>query len=64
MESGSVKLSWISSSYSVSLVLVQVKSYFVKFRSSRELKSRYGINLISVLEELMSDAMIPAIDNL
>ena len=64
MESGSVKLSWISSSNFVSLVVDQVKLYFVKFTSSPELGSRYGINLISVLEEFMSDALIPAIDNL
>ncbi len=64
MESGSVKFSWISSSYSVNLVVVQVKSYFVKFTSSPELGSRYGIILISVLEGLMSDALIPAMDNL
>ncbi len=64
MESGSVKLSWISSSYYVSLVVVQVKSYFVKFKSSPELGSWYGIILISVLEGLMSDALISVKDNL
>ena len=64
MKSGSVKLSWISSSNSVSIVVDQVKLYFVKFTSSPELGSLYGIILISVLEGLMSYALISAIDNL
>ena len=64
MESGSVKFSFISSSYSVSLVVVQVKLYFVKFTSSPELGSWYGIILILVFEVFMSEGFIPATNNL